>query len=77
MLELSTLYLLLAMGSFVCIAVVLVHRHNCADTIQRKRNEVQSTTELLQKKIQTLEQEVVDIELKIDEVDQQIDTMKE
>lgn len=76
MLELNTLYLLLAMGGFVLVAVVLVHQHNCADTVRKKRNEVQGVTLRLEQKIAVIEQEVVDLQMKIDDLDEQISTVE-
>ena len=77
MFETSTIYLLLAMASFVFVAVVLVHHHNCSDTIQRTRNEVQSVTARLDEKIAVLEQEVVDLQIQVDEIDDQIAPLEE
>lgn len=77
MLELNTLYLLLAMAAFVLVAVVLVHQHNCADTVRRKRNEVQTVTHGLKQKIDVLEQEVVDLQIRVDEIDDQVNTLEQ
>ncbi len=77
MLELSTLYLLLAMAGFVCAAVVLMHRHNSADAIQRKEREVENISDMLGRKMEALEKEVVDLQLQIDEIDDQIRAMTE
>jgi peptidoglycan hydrolase CwlO-like protein len=77
MLDSNTTYLLLAMAGFVFAAVVLVHGHNCNDTIKRKSNQVHNITEQLGKKINVLEQEVVDLQTKIGEVDDQINSLEE
>lgn len=77
MFDSSTLYLLLAMATFVFVAVVLVHHHNCNDIIQRKRNAVKNVTARLDQRIELLEQQVVDIQIKIDEIDEQIAALEE
>jgi len=76
MLDSSTLYLILAMAGFVFVAIVMVHHHNCSDTVRRKRNEVKSVSTQLQMKIDVLEQEVVDIQMRLDEIDEEIEVLK-
>lgn len=75
MLDASTAYLILAMASFVFIAVVIVHHHNCSDAIRKRRNEVMSFTNKVEQKIEAIEQINVDLETQIEELDEQIDTL--
>ena len=63
------------MAGFVFAAVVLVHGHNCNDTIKRKNNQVKNITDKLGKKIDVLEQEVVNLQIQIDEIDDQINSL--
>ena len=76
MVDSSTSYLILTMTAFVLVAIVVVHHHNCSDQIRRKRNEVRSITNQLEKRIDVLEQEIINLKLQIDEVDENLNTMK-
>lgn len=76
MLDANTLYLLLIMLAFICIAIVLVHYHKSTDEIQRKKSEVSNYSYQLQRKIDAVEHEIVDLRLKIDELDTEIGEYK-
>ncbi|BCS87455.1 hypothetical protein PSDVSF_06970 [Pseudodesulfovibrio sediminis] len=76
MLDSNTLYLLLAMAGFVCIAIVMVHHHNCSDLIRRKKNEVNSVATQLKYKTEALERECIDIQIQIDAIDDEINALK-
>jgi len=75
MLDASTAYLILAMATFVFLAVVIVHHHNCSDVIRKRRNEVMSFTNKLEHKIEAIELINLDLETQIEELDEQIDTL--
>ncbi|MCJ2164081.1 MULTISPECIES: hypothetical protein [unclassified Pseudodesulfovibrio] len=77
MLEVSTIYLLLAMFAFVLVAVLVLHHHNSADLIQRKQNEVRNLTSQLTAKSDIFEQQIIDLRIRIDEIDEQIEILEE
>jgi len=68
----STIYLILALSGFVFIVVLLIHQHNCSDSVRRKQGEVKGITRKLQPRIEILEKEVIDLKMKIEEIDEQI-----
>lgn len=72
MLEISTLYLLLAMFGFVLLGIIVIHHHNCSDLIRRKRNEVRRLTVHLEAKNSVLEEQITDLKAKVDDLDEQI-----
>lgn len=69
-----TLYLIMALGSFLLIAVIVIHQHNCSQQVRRKKGELESITQKLNPRIEILEKEIVDIKVKTDEVDLEIAT---
>jgi hypothetical protein len=72
MLDASTAYTLLAMALFIFLALIIVHQHNCADQVRRKRGEVESIEGQLGERIRLLEEQVDDLKVKIEEVDEQL-----
>ncbi|MEZ7198337.1 hypothetical protein [Pseudodesulfovibrio karagichevae] len=72
MLEVSTLYLLLAMFGFVLVGIIVIHHHNCSDLIRRKRNEVRRLTVHLEAKNNVLEEHIADLKAKVGDLDEQI-----
>jgi cell division protein FtsB len=72
MLEVSTLYLLLAMFGFVLLGIIVVHHHNCSDLIRHKRNEVRRLTVHLEAKNTVLEEQIADLKTKVGDLDEQI-----
>lgn len=77
MLEVSTLYLLLAMFGFVLLGIIVVHHHNCSDMIRRKRNEVRRLTVHLEAKNSVLEEQITDLKAKVDDLDEQIAVLEQ
>lgn len=76
MLDTSTLSLILVMVGFVAVAVVMVHHHNNSDQVRRKKGEVASYSQKLNRKIEVVEREIVDLKLKIEELDEEIDALQ-
>ncbi|MGE4421252.1 MAG: hypothetical protein AB7D39_03065 [Pseudodesulfovibrio sp.] len=72
MLEVSTVYLLMAMFGFVLVGIIVIHHHNCSDLIRRKRNEVRRLTVHLEAKNTVLEEQIEDLKAKVDDLDEQI-----
>ncbi|XXJ20041.1 hypothetical protein ACR42D_10945 [Desulfovibrio caledoniensis] len=72
MLEVSTLYLLLAMFGFVLVGIIVIHHHNSSDLIRRKRNEVRRLTVHLEAKNSILEEQIAELKGKVNELDEQI-----
>jgi hypothetical protein len=72
MLDASTAYTLLAMALFIFLALIIVHQHNCAEQIRRKRGEVESVEGQLGERIRLLEGQVDDLKVKIEEVDEHL-----
>ncbi|WFS61159.1 hypothetical protein LF599_10765 [Pseudodesulfovibrio thermohalotolerans] len=72
MLEVSTLYLLLAMFGFVLLGILVIHHHNCTDQVCRKRNEIRRLTVDLSAKNAVLEEQIAELKTKINEIDDQI-----
>jgi hypothetical protein len=72
MLDASTAYTLLAMALFIFLALIIVHQHNCADQVRRKRGEVESIEGQLGERIRLLEEQVDGLKVKIEEVDEQL-----
>ncbi|WP_338667107.1 hypothetical protein [Pseudodesulfovibrio methanolicus] len=72
MLEVSTVYLLLAMFGFVLLGIIVIHHHNCSDLIRRKRNEVRRLTVHLEAKNTVLEEQIADLKTKVGDLDEQI-----
>jgi len=72
MLEVSTVYLLLAMFGFVLLGIIVIHHHNCSDLIRRKRNEVRRLTVNLEAKNTVLEEQIADLKTKASDLDEQI-----
>lgn len=68
----TTLYLILALSSFLLIAVVMIHHHNCSDQIRRKQGELNSITQKLNPRIEIMEKEIIELKIKIEEVDEDI-----
>jgi len=77
MLEVSTLYLLLAMFGFVLLGIIVIHHHNCSDLIRRKRNEVRRLTVHLEAKNSVLEEQITDLKSKVDDLDEQIAVLEQ
>lgn len=77
MLEVSTLYLLLAMFGFVLLGIIVIHHHNCSDLIRRKRNEVRRLTVHLEAKNSVLEEQITDLKAKVDDLDEQIAVLEQ
>jgi cell division protein FtsB len=77
MLEISTLYLLLAMFGFVLLGIIVIHHHNCSDLIRRKRNEVRRLTVHLEAKNSVLEEQITDLKAKVDDLDEQIAVLEQ
>jgi len=73
MLDSSTVYLMLAMGTFVFIAIIMIHKHNSTNQIRRKTGEVEAFSAQINQKITIIENEVIDLKLKIDELDDEIE----
>ncbi len=72
MLEVSTLYLLLAMFGFVLLGILVIHHHNCTDQICRKRHEIRRLTIDLTAKNAVLEEQIAELKAAIDDVNDQI-----
>ncbi|WP_243545831.1 hypothetical protein [Pseudodesulfovibrio tunisiensis] len=72
----STLYLLLAMLSFVLVAVLLIHHYNCSEEVKRRQRQVAGKEALLNKKNDVLEQENAALEVKLDEIDAEIESYR-
>jgi len=72
MLEVSTLYLLLAMFGFVLLGILVIHHHNCTDQVCRKRNEIRRLTVDLSAKNAVLEEQIAELKTEINEIDDQI-----
>jgi cell division protein FtsB len=77
MLEVSTVYLLLAMFGFVLVGIVVIHHHNSSDMIRRKRNEVRRLTVHLEAKNSVLEEQIADLKDKVDDLDEQIGILEQ
>ncbi|EGB13935.1 hypothetical protein DND132_0720 [Pseudodesulfovibrio mercurii] len=77
MLEVSTLYLLLAMFGFVLLGIIVVHHHNCSDMIRRKRNEVRRLTVHLESKNAVLDEQIADLKTKVDDLTDQISILEQ
>jgi cell division protein FtsB len=77
MLEISTLYLLLAMFGFVLLGIIVIHHHNCSDMIRRKRNEVRRLTVHLEAKNTVLEEQIADLKTKVGDLDEQIAVLEQ
>jgi hypothetical protein len=77
MLEVSTLYLLLAMFGFVLVGIIVIHHHNSSDMIRRKRNEVRRLTVHLEAKNSVLEEQIADLKGKVGEIDEQIGILEQ
>jgi cell division protein FtsB len=77
MLEVSTLYLLLAMFGFVLLGIIVIHHHNCSDMIRRKRNEVRRLTVHLEAKNTVLEEQIADLKTKVGDLDEQIAVLEQ
>ncbi|QJB57999.1 hypothetical protein [Pseudodesulfovibrio sp. zrk46] len=76
MLDTSTPYLLLAMATFIFVAIALVHHHKNGEIIRRKKGEVEDYVARLSQKIDILEQDIVDLRMKSDDLDDEIETFK-
>ncbi len=72
MIDASTAYTLLAMALFIFLALIIVHQHNCADQIRRKKGEVKSVEGQLGERIKLLEEQVDNLKVKIEDVDEQL-----
>jgi SMC interacting uncharacterized protein involved in chromosome segregation len=77
MLEVSTLYLLLAMFGFVLVGIIVIHHHNSSDMIRRKRNEVRRLTVHLEAKNSILEEQIADLKDMVGEIDEQIGILEQ
>jgi cell division protein FtsB len=77
MLEVSTLYLLLAMFGFVLLGIIVIHHHNSSDMIRRKRNEVRRLTVHLEAKNTVLEEQIADLKTKVGDLDEQIAVLEQ
>jgi hypothetical protein len=77
MLEVSTVYLLLAMFGFVLLGIIVIHHHNCSDMIRRKRNEVRRMTVNLEAKNTVLEEHIAELKTKVGEIDEQIGILEQ
>jgi peptidoglycan hydrolase CwlO-like protein len=76
MLDTSTLYLILALGLFVFVSVIIIHQHNCSDSIARKQHSTESIVQQFTQKTKTLELEVEDLKTQIEEIDEKFDTFQ-
>lgn len=72
--DVNTIYLIMAMGGFLLVAVTLIHHHNCSQQVRRKKGEVNGVTQKLAPRIEILEKEVAGLKVKIDELDVEITT---
>jgi len=72
--DMSTIYLIMAMGGFLLVAMTMIHHHNCSQQVHRKKGELDSVTQKLNPRIEILEKEVAELKVKIDEVDVEITT---
>ena len=72
--DLSTIYLIMAMGGFLMIAVALIHHHNASQQVRRKNGELVGVTQKLNPRIDILEREIAELKAKIDELDVEITT---
>ncbi|MGE4192413.1 MAG: hypothetical protein AB7E51_03395 [Pseudodesulfovibrio sp.] len=77
MLEVSTLYLLLAMLGFVLLAIIVVHHHNCSDQIRHKRNEVRSLANRLAAKNAVYEEQVTELKAQLEKLVDEIDILEQ
>lgn len=76
MLDISTLYLILALSGFVFMAVIMIHQYNCSDSITRKHNAIESIVQQFNRKTEVLKLEVTDLKTKIEEIDEKLDTFQ-
>lgn len=72
--DISTIYLIMAMGGFLLIAVALIHHHNSSQQVRRKQGELNGVTQKLNPRIEILEKEIAELKVKIDELDIEITT---
>ena len=77
MLEVSTLYLILAMVGFVLLAIIVVHHHNCSDQIRHKRNEVRSLANRLAARNAVYEEHIAALKKRLEELDDEIDILEQ
>ena len=72
--DINTLYLIMALGGFLLVAVALIHHHNCSQQVRRKKGELDGITRKLAPRIEILEKNVAELKVKIDELDVEIAT---
>lgn len=75
MLDASTIYLLLAMFSFVFVAIAMVNQHGNNDMIRKKRAIVKGFTDKTKMKIDNIEKEIIDLKIKIDDLEDEINSV--
>lgn len=77
MIDAGTTSILLVMAGFILVALIMVHQHHCADTVRRKRGEVEAAERHFTTRIQALEQQIGELSDRITLVDDQLAALKE